>query len=73
MKKLNDDDNTRRAARTHVSGKYRMLLEDAQGILRREIDVDLPKEDTVLLKGSGLTLFNFLHQPPTNKFCNKNN
>ena len=53
----NDDDNARRAVRTHVPGKYRMRLGDAQNILRREVDIDLPKEDTVLLKEQGLYCF----------------
>ena len=42
------------AARTHVPGKYRMRLGDAQNISRREVDIDLHKEDTVLLKEQGL-------------------
>ena len=50
----NDDDNARRTVRMHVLGKYRMPLGDAQNILRREIDVGLPKEDTVLLKEPNL-------------------
>ena len=45
------------AARTHVPGKYRMRLGDAQNISRREVDIDLPKEDTVLLKEPGLYWF----------------
>ena len=53
----NDDDNARRAVRTHVSGRYRMRLRDVQDILRREVDVDLTKEDTVLLKEPGLYCF----------------
>ena len=53
----NDDDNARRTVRMHVLGKYRMPLGDAQNILRREIDVGLPKEDTVLLKEPNLYCF----------------
>ena len=53
----NDDDNARRAVRTHVPGKYRTRLKDVQNILRREVNVDLPKEDTVLLKEPGLYRF----------------
>ena len=53
----NDDDNARRTVRMHVLGKYRMPLSDAQNILRREIDVGLPKEDTVLLKEPNLYCF----------------
>ena len=53
----NDDDNAKRAVRTHVPGKYRMSLGDAQNILRREVDIDLSKEDTVLLKEQGLYCF----------------
>ena len=41
-------------ARTHVPGKYRTRLGDAQNISRREVDIDLHKEDTVLLKEPGL-------------------
>ena len=37
----NDDDNARRAVRTHVPGKYRMRLGDAQNVSRREVDIDL--------------------------------
>ena len=46
----NDNDNARRAVQTHVPGKHRMHLGDTHKILRREVDIDLPKEDTVLLK-----------------------
>ena len=53
----NNDDNARRSVQTHVPGKYRMRLGDAQNILRREVDIDLPKKDTVLLKESGLYCF----------------
>ena len=53
----NNDDNARRSVPTHVPGKYRMHLGDAQNILRREVDIDLPKKDTVLLKESGLYCF----------------
>ena len=53
----NDDHNARRVVRTHVPGKYSMRLGDAQNILRREIDIDLPKEDTLLLKEPGLYYF----------------
>ena len=49
----NDDDNARRVVRTYVPGKYRKHLGDAQNILRKEVDIDLPKEDTVLLKEPG--------------------
>ena len=31
----NDDDNARTAVRTHVPGKYRIRLGDAQNMLRR--------------------------------------
>ena len=34
-----------------------MHLGDAQNILRKEVDVDLPQEDTVLLKEPGLYCF----------------
>ena len=53
----NDDDNARRLVRTHVPGKYRMRLGHAQNMLRREVDIDLPKKDTVLLKESSLYCF----------------
>ena len=43
----NDDDNARRAVQTHAPGKYRMRLGDAQNVLRREVDIDLVKEDMV--------------------------
>ena len=46
----NDDDKVRRAVWTHVPGKYKMRLGDALNILRREVDIDVPKEDEVLLK-----------------------
>ena len=49
----NDDDNARRAIQTHVPGKYRMRLGDAQNILRTEVDIDLLREDIVLLKEPG--------------------
>ena len=53
----NDDDNAWRAVQTHVPGKYRMCLGDAQNILRTEVDTDLPNEDVVLLKEPGLYCF----------------
>ena len=47
----NDDDNARRAVRTHFPWKYRMPLGDAQNILKKEVDVDLLlREDIVFLK-----------------------
>ena len=54
----NDDYNARRVFPTHLPGKYRMRLGDAKNILRREVDIDLPKEEMVLLKEPGL--FSFL-------------
>ena len=53
----NDDDKDRRAVRTHVPGKYRMRLGDAQNVLRREVDIDLVKDYMVLLKEPGLYCF----------------
>ena len=53
----NDDDIARTAIHTYVSGKYKMHLGNAQSMLGREVDVDLPKEDTVLLKEPGLYCF----------------
>ena len=53
----NDDDNARRVTQTHVPGKYRMHLGDAQNILRTEVDIDLLREDIVLLKEPGLYCF----------------
>ena len=54
---FNDDDNTRRAVWTHVPGKYRIRLGDAQNVLRREVDIDLPYEDIVLLREPGFYCF----------------
>ena len=53
----NDDYNARRVVRTHVPVKYGMRLGDAKNILRTEVDTDLPKEDTLLLKEPGLYCF----------------
>ena len=53
----NDDDNARRAVLTHAPRKCRMCLGDAEDKLRRQVDIDLPKEDTVLLKEPGLYCF----------------
>ena len=54
----NDDDNTRRAVRIHIPGRCRMRLEDAQNILRAEVNIDLRlRQDIVLLKESGLYCF----------------
>ena len=53
----NNDDNAKSAVQTHVPGKYTMHLGDAQHIFRKEVDVDLPQEDTVLLKEPGLSCF----------------
>ena len=49
-----DDDNVRRAIQTHVPGKYRMRFGETQNILKKEVDIDFPKEDIVLLKEGGL-------------------
>ena len=53
----NDDDNARRAVRTHVQGKYRMRLGDAQNIMRKEVNIDFHNKDIVLLKEQGLYCF----------------
>ena len=53
----NNDDNARRAVRTHVPGKYRMRLGDTKNILGMEVDIDLVKEDMVLLKEPGVYCF----------------
>ena len=53
----NNHDNARRVVRAHVPGKYRMRLGDSQVTLEREVDVDFPKEDTVLLKEPDLYCF----------------
>ena len=45
----NDDDNARRAVRTHVPEKYRMSLEDVKNVLRREVNIGM-----VLFKEPGL-------------------
>ena len=63
----NDNDNARRAVQTHVPGKYMMHLGDAQKILRREVDIDLPKEDTVLLKKTELYCFLLRFKKPKAK------
>ena len=49
----NDGDNARKAVRTHVPGKYRMRLGDA----KKEVNIDLLREDVVLLKEPGLYCF----------------
>ena len=53
----NDDDNARRVNLTHVPWKYRMCLGDAQNLLRTEVNIDLLREDIVLLKEPGLYCF----------------
>ena len=64
-----NDGNARRAVRTHVPGKYRMRLGHAKNILRREVNIDLPKEDTVLMKEPGLyCLLLRLKKPKTEPF-----
>ena len=64
-----NDGNARRAVRTHVLGKYRMRLGHAKNILRREVNIDLPKEDTVLMKEPGLyCLLLRLKKPKTEPF-----
>ena len=64
-----NDGNARRAVRTHVPGKYRMRLGHAKNILRREVNIDLPKEDTVLMKEPGLyCLLLRLKKPKTKPF-----
>ena len=64
----NDDDNARRAVRTHVPGKYRMHLGDAKNILGTEVDIDLHiREDIVLLKEPGLYCFFLRCKKPKDK------
>ena len=64
-----NDGNARGAVRTHVPGKYRMRLGHAKNILRREVNIDLPKEDTVLMKEPGLyCLLLRLKKPKTEPF-----
>ena len=54
----NDDDKARRAVQTHIPGRYRMRLEDAQNILRAEVDIDFRlRQDIVLLKEPSLYCF----------------
>ena len=45
----NDDDNARRAVRSHVPEKYGMRLEDVKNVLRPEVNIDM-----VLFKEPGL-------------------
>ena len=63
----NDDGNARRAVRMYVAGKYRMRFGDAQNIFRTEVDTDLPREDKVLLKESGLYCFLLRFKKPRAK------
>ena len=63
----NADDNASRAVWTHVPGKYRMRLGDAQNILRVEVDIDLLREDIVLLKEPGLYCFLLRCKKPKDK------
>ena len=60
----NDDENARRAVQLHVTGKYRMCLRDAKKISRIEVDIDLPKEDMVLLKEPGFYCFLLCYEKP---------
>ena len=53
----NDDGSTRMVVRTHVPEKYKTCLGDAQNILRTEVNIDLLKEEIVLLKEPGLYCF----------------
>ena len=53
----NDDDNARRAVRTHVPEKYSMRLGDAKNVLKGEVIIDLLHPDTILLKEPGLYCF----------------
>ena len=64
----NDDENARRAARTHVPGKYKMCVGDAKKISRIEVDTDLPKEDMVLLKEPGLYCFLLRYEKPNHSW-----
>ena len=52
----NKDDNAKSAVQTHVPGKYRMHLGDAQHIFRKEVDVDLPQEDSFIKRTRPLLL-----------------
>ena len=53
----NDDDNAKRAVRTHVPEKYSMHLGDAKNVLKEEVIIDLLHPDTILLKEPGLYCF----------------
>ena len=52
-----DDNNGRRAVRTHVPDEYKMRVKDALTELSKQVDIDLLHPDTVLLKEPGLYCF----------------
>ena len=52
-----DDNNGKRAVRTHVPDEYKMRVKDALTELGKQVDIDLLHPDTVLLKEPGLYCF----------------
>ena len=52
-----DDNNGRTGIKRHVPQKYMMRFEDVKDIVERHIRSDVPQDDAILLKESGLYCF----------------
>ena len=52
-----DDNNGKRAIKRHVPQKYMMRFEDVKDTVERHVQSDVPQDDTILLKDSGIYCF----------------
>lgn len=52
-----DNDNGRRAVRTHVPQRYIIRYKDVKNVVKSQVNIDLPQPDTVLFTEPGLYCF----------------
>ena len=52
-----DENNGRRAIKRHVLQKYTMRFEDVKDVVERHVRSDVPQDDAILLKESGIYCF----------------
>ena len=52
-----DDNNERKAIKRHVPHKYGMRFENVKNTVERHVQSDVPQDDAILLKESGICCF----------------